>query len=202
MHIMYFFVITLNDPQDKNRILCKIGYTSDLIERFKSLEYEYKCKFYLLGMKTIKKEQDEKKFHQQIKKKFPEFVVNLRINNHDKDETYVFDKSLYETFLKFPDMVDFNDDEIELEKEVDDMMNNYFNNMDNLFELELIQKITKIVKMNEIVNTYQKEVAISMNKMHYDYLILKESNKHIEVMKDKEIELKRLELEFMKCNKK
>ena len=56
--------------------------------------------------------------------------------------------------------------------------------------------------LRNIVNTYQKEVAISMNKMHYDYLILKENNKHIEVMRDKEIELKRLELEFMKCNKK
>jgi hypothetical protein len=167
-------------------------------------------------MKTIKKEQDEKKFHQQLKKKYPEFVVNLRINNHDKDETYVFDKSLYETFLKFPDMIEFNEDEVELEKEVDDMMNNYFNNMDDLFEMELIKKITKIVKMNEIVNEYQKDVAISMNKTHYDYLMkkydylmkkednitLNEKNRHIEIMKDKEIELKKLELEYMKCNKK
>jgi len=53
------------------------------------------------------------------------------------------------------------------------MMNNYFDNVDCMFELELIKKITKIVRINEIVNTYQKEVAIFLNKMHYDYLILK-----------------------------
>ena len=43
---MYFFVTTLNDPYGKNRIICKIGYTYDLIERIKSLQSEYKSKFY------------------------------------------------------------------------------------------------------------------------------------------------------------
>jgi hypothetical protein len=55
LHVMYFFVIALNDPSGKNRIFCKIGYTADIITRIKSLEGEYKCKVYLMGMKTVKR---------------------------------------------------------------------------------------------------------------------------------------------------
>jgi hypothetical protein len=206
-HILYFFVITIDDPDGKKRILCKIGYSSDLIERFKSLEYEYKCKFYLLGMKTIYREQDEKEFHKHLKIKFPELIVNLKINKHDKDETYIFDRLLYDTFLKYSDKVEFNSEEIKLEKEIDDMMNNYFKNMENQFEIELINKFKNIIK---ITNEYEKEAYITTNIKYYEYLLVKENNRHIESMKDKEIylqkldkeiELKKLEFDIIKFNK-
>ena len=152
-------------------------------------------------MKTIEREQDEKKFHKQLKLKFPEFVVNMKINGHDKDETYVFDMALYEAFLLYADKVKFSEKDIKLEKDVNDMMNNYFGNMDTLFEIELVKKITKIVKMQDITNEFQKELAVSMTKFHYDYVTLKENNRHIESIKDKEIELKRIELECIKAQK-
>src|SRR5690606_25600079 len=35
-HVLYFCMTLLTDPDDKNRPICKIGYTQDIIERIKS----------------------------------------------------------------------------------------------------------------------------------------------------------------------
>ena len=105
---MYMFIITLDDPDGLNRILSKIGYTCDLAERIRSLQNEYKCKFYLIGLKTVYSVQDEKDFHRSLKSVFPEFTVNLKIGSNDKDETYVFDINLYKTFANYIDKIKFN----------------------------------------------------------------------------------------------
>ena len=78
---MYFFVITLEDPQGKKRILCKIGYSEDLLTRFKSLKGEFKCIFYLLNVKLISGQSKEKAFHSLIRDRFPHLVVNVKIEN-------------------------------------------------------------------------------------------------------------------------
>jgi hypothetical protein len=215
---MYFFVITLEDPDKLNRILCKVGYSCSLIDRFKSLESEYKCKFYLLGLKLVHSVQDEKDFHLLLKKKYPEFIVNLKIGTHDKDETYVFDKDLYKTFLDYVDKVEFTSSENLMEEESNKIINNYFENIEERFEMEIIQKFRQIIRIDNITNMLQKEVVIEMNKTHYNLLLIKETNNykitemrlnneftlkqrefdHKEIMMDKEIELVRIKLEIAK----
>lgn len=217
-HIMYFFVITLEDPDKLNRILCKVGYSCSLIDRFKSLESEYKCKFYLLGLKLVHSVQDEKDFHLLLKKKYPEFIVNLKIGTHDKDETYVFDKDLYKTFLDYVDKVEFTSSEHLMEEESNKIINNYFENIEERFEIEIIQKFRQIIRIDNITNMLQKEVVIEINKTHYNLLLIKETNNykitemrlnneftlkqrefdHKEIMMDKEIELARIKLETAK----
>ncbi len=207
-HIMYFFIITLEDPLGLNRILCKPGYSSDLIDRLKKLPSEYKCKFYLIGLKLVHSVQDEKQFHALLKKKFPEFVVDLKIGAHDKEETYVFDKELYKTFLSFADIGEFNDKEVKLEKEAEELITDYFENMERNFEIELMNKMKQLNQIEKIVNIYQQNMLIATNNRHYDFLELKEKHRHIEVMKDKEIiikdkdiELKKLELQIIQSTK-
>jgi hypothetical protein len=196
-HILYFFVITLEDPNGLNRILCKIGYSCDLVDRFKSLHTEYKCKFYLLGIKLINSIKDEKKFHTELKTKYPEFIINHRISGHDKDETYVFDIELYKTVLDYKDRCEFNREDIKLEEENEKMMKEYFENLDKRFEteLELILKLGKIVSISLVNNVYQKDAFIEIQHYHYKYMEQRDNNLHVEKMRDKDIELKKMEYE-------
>ena len=217
-HVMYFFVITLEDPDGLNRILCKSGYSCNLIDRFKSLESEYKCKFYLLGLKLVNSVMDEKEFHTLLTRKYPEFIVNLKIGMHDKDETYVFDKDLYKTFLDYVDKVEFTSNENSIEEESNKIINNYFDNIEGRFEMEIIQKFRQIIRIDSITNELQKDVVININKSHYELLLIKETNNyklsemklknefelkhrefdHKETMMDKEIDLMRIRLEIAK----
>ena len=219
-HVMYFFLITLEDPDGLNRILCKIGYSCNLIDRFKSLESEYKCKFYLLGLKLVNSVMDEKEFHTLLKRKYPEFIVNLKIGMHDKDETYVFDKDLYKTFLDYVDKVEFTSNENSIEEESNKIINNYLDNIEGRFEMEIIQKFRQIVRIDSITNEFQKDAVININKSHYELLLIKEANNyklsemklknefqlkhrefdHKETMMDKEIELMKIKLEIAKVN--
>lgn len=209
-HVMYFFIITLEDPNGLNRILCKIGYSCDLLKRIKSLEGEYKCKFYLIGIKLVHSVQDEKEFHNLLKKKFPELYVDLKIGSHDKDECYVFDINLYETYLNYVDKGEFNSKEIEIEEETKKILKEYFENIEERYEKELLLKIRPNIEICKIKSIEQKEYAIELNAKYYDYMLmsLKESNRHKEVMKDKDIilkdkdiELKKIELEILKISK-
>lgn len=217
-HIMYLFITTLEDPQRLNRILCKIGYSCDLLSRIKSLEGEYKCKFYLIGVKLVHNIQDEKEFHNLLKKQHPELIVDLKINNIDKDECYVFDINLYQTYLNYVDRDIYNIKELEIEEETKLIMNEYLDNMEERYEKELLLKMKSNINIGEIKTVEQKEYAIELNNKYYDYMLQKEScikyydlmtlkelNHHKEVMKkiesEKEIRLKEIELEILKLSK-
>lgn len=207
-HIMYFFIITLEDPKGLNRILCKIGYSCDILQRIKSLEGEYKCKFYLIGIKLVHSVQDEKEFHNLLKRKYPELSVELKIGNTDKDETYVFDIELYKTYLNNVDKGEYNTKDIEIEQETKRMIEEYFENMDIRYENEIMLKMKPQIKINEIITKEHMEYTINLNNKYYDYITLKETNRHKEVMKDKEIilrekdlEIKKVELEIIRANK-
>lgn len=199
-HIMYFFIITLEDPNGLNRILCKIGYSCDLLKRIKSLEGEYKCKFYLIGLKLVHSVQDEKEFHNLLKKKYSEFVVDLKISNTDKDECYVFDISLYETYLNYIDKGEFNLKEIKIEEETKNILEEYFRNIEERYEKELLLKIRPNIEISKIKSIEQKEYAIELNTKYYDYMLSsqKEGNRHKEAMKDKDIILREKDIEYKK----
>lgn len=199
-HVLYFFIITLEDPKGLNRIMCKIGYSCDFLKRIKSLEGEYKCKFYLTGMKLIHSVQDEKEFHNLLKKQFPELVVDLKINNHDKDETYVFDIELYKTFLNFVEKGDFSIKDVEIEEESEKILEEYFENIEERYEKELLQKLRPSIDICKIITKEQKEYALELNKKYYEHMNIRESNRHTEAMRDKDIELKKIELEMLKIN--
>ena len=207
---MYFFIITLEDPLYQNRILCKIGYSCDFLKRIKSLENEYKCKFYLINMKLVHSVQDEKDFHTLLKRKFPELSVDLKIGSRDKDETYVFDLDLYKTYMDYVDKGEFNKVEIELEEDNKKILDDYFGNIDERYEREIILKIKPQIEICKIRSLEQKEYAVKLNDKYYEYMkySLVETNRHKEVMKDKdiilkekEIELKKIELEIIRASK-
>ena len=96
-HILYFFI---TDIKYEDYVICKIGYTSNLTERINSLPTEYEGSiFHLIGVKRIKDEHKEKKFHSLIKHRYPQLQYNgIELNDTRKTELYIFDKCLFEEF--------------------------------------------------------------------------------------------------------
>ncbi len=186
-NVMYLFVTTLDDPNNLNRILCKIGFTSDLIGRFRGLEYEYKCKFHLIGVKLVERVQDEKEFHTQIKIQYPDLSVKMKIDSHDKDEIYVFDINLYKLFLEYKDKGVFNEEE--LDEESKQIISNYFDNIEERFELELIKKQNE--RFNKINNEYEKETIIKINETYYNFVLERDKLKY-----DFELKIERDKLKY------
>ena len=191
----------------------------DFLERLKSLKNEYKCKFYLIGLKLIYGEKDEKKLHSMLKIKYPELKMSMKIGNHVKEETYIFDTRLFNDFITYEEKVKFTLTEIKLEKEAKKIIDEYFENAEKRLQIETMQNYRQIIKIDNIENELQSKTLIEINKEHYKYLLeydkldlekLKEKNKrqsekekHLEIMKDKEneLELKKIELEMLKIKK-
>ena len=211
IHIMYFCIVALTDPDNKNRILCKIGYTCDIIERIKTLSNEYKTTIYMLCLKTITKEQDEKEFHKIIRTKYPELIVNIKINNTEKTEIYIFDIEIYKLFLTYPDKVKFSEEIIALEEDVLKLIDKYMNNIDIYFEQYMMSMTLKLVQY-DMINEHQKDYMIYMTDIHYKLLSKKNDTclymikcHHEKDMKEKEFEynmkLKEKEIEIENIKK-
>jgi prophage antirepressor-like protein/uncharacterized C2H2 Zn-finger protein len=136
-HVMYMFVTTLKDPSGKNRILCKIGYTYDIVTRLASLRSDYGCKFYQIAFKIVKSEQYEKDFHKMIKTLHHDLHVPTKCKNKDKDEIYVFDKILYNEFMNIKNV-----------KHVPEIIQNS----------PIIQRInTQITTLDQLIETHVEE---------------------------------------------
>jgi hypothetical protein len=97
-HVLYFFITNIQHPNDF--VICKIGYTSNIIGRCKQLESEYEgADFHLIGIKRIKNEQQEQVFHSLLKSRYTQLVYNdVEIRKIQKEEIYIFDKCLWDEF--------------------------------------------------------------------------------------------------------
>ena len=100
-HTMYMFILSLFN--DDMNIICKIGYTYDIIARYKSLMYEYKCMIFLVSLKSIKSEHNEKELHKLIKNVYPNLTYHLTIGSTNKEELYYFNPVILNEFMKSPE---------------------------------------------------------------------------------------------------
>ena len=63
---LYIFVTDLQDPENKNRVLIKIGFSKNILDREIQLKNEYDCNFIPIGLKRINGEYDEKDLHKYL----------------------------------------------------------------------------------------------------------------------------------------
>ena len=98
-HVMYMYIMTelYNDLA-----IIKIGYTFNIINRYKSLCNDYKCDFILIGIKYINSESDEIMFHNYMKTLTNKY--NIKYNsksNQTKLELYKLDEEVINEFNNF-----------------------------------------------------------------------------------------------------
>jgi len=99
-NVLYYFITSITNIIDK-RVIVKLGYTADLMERYSSLQREYDSKFVLVGVKVINSQQDEKQFHRLLKNKYSELNYKIKLGDKCKDELYYYDDRLTQEFYEF-----------------------------------------------------------------------------------------------------
>jgi hypothetical protein len=119
----------------------------------------------------------------------------------------VFDIYLYNIFISYVETAKFNQEELLVDEESKEIMNEYFNNIEERFEIEILYKLHNNIKINEIVNEYQQNIAIKINDVLYQKLIINKELRELEikekyefkkfaVIKEQEIKLKDYELKL------
>lgn len=112
--LLYMCILDIIDPSGHHRILCKIGYTENILKRKIGLMREYKCKtVYFIGLKNGFNLQEEKLLHSTIKSIHPnshvEYTITTKANTYEKTEIYVFEKKLYDFFMAYCSKDPIND---------------------------------------------------------------------------------------------
>lgn len=132
-HVMYMILILCRDPLGKNRIIVKIGYSHDFIQRVNQLRSDNEnCNVYVLGLKYVDSQTDEKEFHKLLHIKFP----LLRVPVEARQEYYVFDKDLWKEFSVFDDSgcTPSQDRLEEMDSEAERVLEEYFGDLEERLE--------------------------------------------------------------------
>ena len=99
-HVMYLCITDIKLPGMPDRLVLKIGYSADFVNRLQYLLGEYRCGMMLLcGLVPVRNEQFEKNFHRLLDGRFPHLVCNMRIGSVEKDELYLCDRGVLNEFF-------------------------------------------------------------------------------------------------------
>lgn len=213
-HLLYAFLIPYKNKY--GYVIIKFGYTYDIIDRIKSLKKEFKCdRIYLLGLKIIKAEAREKKFHAMLKTMYPELCFPITINGKNKEEEYCLSEILLKEFFKVKEYKcaeeKMSSSDIEEYKKLQQNINSrgdtYAKHIIELVKFEdselmsILNKVSEPDIIRDIVINYQtqqtkiilmdKEIELLQKKKETEIAIIKEKQKLI----DKELELEKLKYE-------
>ena len=85
-----------------NLVIFKIGYTSNIIDRYKSLCNDYKCDFILIGIKNVNAQSDEIMFHNYMNTLPIKYnIKNYNKSNQKKLELYKCHEEVINEFNNF-----------------------------------------------------------------------------------------------------
>lgn len=98
--VIYLYLTSIKNIND-NRMICKVGYTNNIVDRHISLQDEYKAQFKIIGIKKCNKISDEKRFHRMYSKYFNGSQYKCKIETKSKDELYYYDDNLINFFDRF-----------------------------------------------------------------------------------------------------
>lgn len=98
-HIIYLCIMPFRDiEKNKSSLKLKPGYTFD---NDRKLENDHKCKSYMVAIKLVIAEREEKQFHSKLQKKYPDLHCPTKISDKNKIEMYEFDERIINEFNNF-----------------------------------------------------------------------------------------------------
>ena len=171
-HTLYGFVIPLKT--EHNDIIIKFGYSEDIIKRIITLRNEYKSDIFLIKLKQITGQNDEETFHSALKTKYPHLVEKQLIDEKEKTELYKLSDIMINCFDQYMNNEIPADEPKNLTSEEKQIIESV-----KYQEKKFMNKFNKILLNNNLVD----------NRSIYDYLIIKENNKHNQEIKNKELEI-------------
>jgi hypothetical protein len=151
--------------------IIKIGYTSDLIQRKKELEYNFNNPIYLLAYKIIDGEYEEKQFYKYLQQQYSYLYLPIKFKNKNYLEMYLFHSNIMNEFVKY----NFK------------LLNN------NLITLNIEhEKTLQLIEQTKHKKEETKQIIVQEETKHKQ----EETKQSQEKTKQMEIELKILELKI------
>lgn len=98
----YFFMIEQKKPDValNKYILCKPGFSNNIVKRKNDLETEYNAKLTLISIKDIAMQSYEQLFHSKMRILYPHLIVKS-LNDKNVKEVYKFNPILLTEYLEF-----------------------------------------------------------------------------------------------------
>jgi len=215
---LYIYLTDLKDPFDKNKIIIKIGFTTNLERRQKELKRDYKdCNFYLLGFRKINGIFDENKFHNHIKNKYNNLYIKLKnekLNSFTKETYFLHPLIMAEAvdyIVNLPNQLEIQQEitkqieiqektkQMELElKEKTKQMELELNEKTKQMELELNEKTKQMeLELKEKTKQMELELKEKTKQMKLQIIQLELQNKQMELqIKQLELQNKQMELQI------
>ncbi len=142
-NVIYAYIISLK--RDHKDILIKIGFTDDFIRRHGELTDEFQCGIFLVGIRAINRQADEKKMHTLLKRIFPKNIENVNISGTNKMEVYKFSLALFRQFNGTGELINTN--AIKAQEVINNIQNQRYNFPDNVNQ-ELVMPTTNTSPSN------------------------------------------------------
>ena len=223
--VLYAFVIALK--RSHKYVVVKFGWTEDILKRIGELQSKFACNIYLIGLKKVRNEKVEHNLHKTLKLKFPNNIEDIETKGKKSIEEYKFDMLMMSEFNATEEDFSVNIQNVVLSSE-QQVLVNILKNQEVIFRNSIMSQLN----LNKIINQSSDALTVvNCAKQHYDFLkyhtniIHTETLKRLELdaihnsekikyetykleqeyklkLKDKEIELKKLELKLLKRKKK
>lgn len=179
--VMYMFIVPLKIKEHED-VIVKIGYSSDICERIKTLKSEYKSDIHLIGLRLIKSEKIEKHFHKLLHEVYPENIEDKVLGEKNKIELYKLSEKIIKEFDSIPE---------ESVKKIPSRFN-------HPHLVPYIDLVNDCDSSDDSQSSFEQRNRLQ--EMYYAHMRDTENNLHELLMKDKEIELKKLNLELFRSN--
>ena len=163
--LMYFLISTLQikDLDERQLVVIKIGFTTNITARLLSLKADYKCDFFVCDLKCVKDITKEQKFHKQAKAHCPELLLKAIVNCKERDELYILSDKIIELFEQIKEVDseikrELNNQEHALQDMISKQYDRYIMENGNM---RVIDEIAGILKYNlgnkdEILSTIRR----------------------------------------------
>jgi hypothetical protein len=197
-HVMYLFILSM---KHQDSILCKIGYTADIVTRIKSLRNEYKCDFYLINLRRVKNEQVEKQFHKLLRQRYAHLHVPLTINKKEKEELYIADEIIINEFNAIEEVVQqictidsLNTNEL-IKNQFYYFIHFLTQNMENEI-MHSLQHIQNYTELHKSTITHYIDNYTDVLKEELKYKNEHQQREHLERMEQIQLEKMKLEIQL------
>lgn len=189
--VLYAFIVPLK--RDHRTVVVKFGWSDNILNRIETLQTELCCNIYLIGIKKVKSESVEKRFHETLDEKFPALHEPMFIKSKEKKELYKFSTVLMTEFNAVEEDLTGSVQEIILTDQQKTILRS-IQNQHIVFQNMIMSHLNF---SNMLTNISDSRIINSCAIMHYQFMALQSNNvqadsnnKHNEKMKQMDYDFK------------
>jgi len=104
-NVLYMYTTSIRNVKN-NKLIIKVGYSKQIAKRTEEHKARFGADFKLIALKEVNDIDDEQRFHQHLKFKYPESIYYFQVRNNNgkgigADEFYIFEWEMLEDFVQY-----------------------------------------------------------------------------------------------------